>query len=133
MKPVPAQDGVSITFEAPRALLNQVDALARLDMRSRSSFLRRAIADAVLVPDDRWPGMWRVRNGDCLSDMVNLTRAKDAALYWARPRGLGGGEIVRWDRRETAPRARVSEFSPASVHSPIPVTKTLPAEEGLPA
>jgi hypothetical protein len=100
-------------------------------MRSRS--LRRAIADAVLVPDDRWPGMWRVRNGDCLSDMVNLTRAKDAALYWARPRGLGGGEIVRWDRRETAPRARVSEFSPASVHSPIPVTKTLPAEEGLPA
>ena len=94
-------------------------------MRSRSSFLRRAIADAVLVPDDRWPGMWRVRNGDCLSDMVNLTRAKDAALYWARPRGLGGEEIVRWDHRETPGAARVSEFSPASALSPIPTPEIL--------
>jgi len=80
-------------------------------MRSRSSFLRRAIADAVLVPDDRWPGMWRVRNGDCLSDMVNLTRAKDAALCWARPRGLGGEEIVRWDRRKSAVGAGYSAKS----------------------
>lgn len=34
-----------------------------------------------VVEDDRFPGMWRIRapNGE-LSDMVNLTRAKDAAL-----------------------------------------------------
>jgi hypothetical protein len=34
---------------------------------------------ASLVPDADWPGMWRVRIGEALSDMVNLTRAKDAA------------------------------------------------------
>ena len=32
-----------------------------------------------IVPDTRWPNMWRVRHGDQLSDMVNLTRARDAA------------------------------------------------------
>jgi hypothetical protein len=32
-----------------------------------------------LEPDANWPGMWRVRWRDgTLSDMVNLTRAKDA-------------------------------------------------------
>ena len=49
-----------------------------------------------------WPTMWRVHHGDRVSDMVNLVRAKDAAIAWARPRGLGGKEIVRWDDRETA-------------------------------
>ena len=28
-----------------------------------------------------------------VSDMVNLPRAKDAAVAWARPRGLGGGDV----------------------------------------
>jgi hypothetical protein len=65
-----------------------------------------------VVPDDRWPDMWRVRNGEYLSDAVNLTRAKDAALCWAHPRGLGGGGVVRWDRRETPPGHAWSEFSP---------------------
>jgi hypothetical protein len=34
-----------------------------------------------IVPDERYPQMWRVRcpNGS-LSDMVNRTRAKDAAM-----------------------------------------------------
>ena len=33
-----------------------------------------------VVPDDRYPGMWRVKSRDGeLSDMVNLSRAKDAA------------------------------------------------------
>jgi hypothetical protein len=33
-----------------------------------------------IVPDDHWPGMYRVRlPGGGLSDMVNLTRARDAA------------------------------------------------------
>jgi hypothetical protein len=35
---------------------------------------------ATIVPDSTWPGMWRVRMPDGhLTDMVNLTRAKDAA------------------------------------------------------
>jgi hypothetical protein len=33
-----------------------------------------------VVPDERYPGMYRVRLPDgSLSDMVNLARAKDAA------------------------------------------------------
>jgi hypothetical protein len=33
-----------------------------------------------IVPDAKYPGMWRVRRPDgSLSDMVNLTRARDAA------------------------------------------------------
>jgi hypothetical protein len=59
-----------------------------------------------VVPDGKWPTMWRVRMRDgCLTDMVNLTRAKDAAIAYARPRGLGSSEIVRWDRRETPSEA----------------------------
>jgi hypothetical protein len=35
--------------------------------------------DPRIVPDGRWPGMFRLRLPDgSLSDMVNLTRAKDA-------------------------------------------------------
>jgi hypothetical protein len=34
-----------------------------------------------VVPDPVWPGMWRIRFSDgAKSDMVNLSRAKDAAL-----------------------------------------------------
>jgi len=33
-----------------------------------------------VVPDTQWPGMWRIRFAHgSLSDMTNLTRAKDAA------------------------------------------------------
>jgi hypothetical protein len=54
-------------------------------------------------PDATWSNMWRVRMGGRLSDMGNLTRARDAAIAWARPRGLGSEEIAAWHRRETAP------------------------------
>ena len=60
-------------------------------------------AGVAVEPDPRWPNMWRVRVGDRLSDMGNLTRARDAAIAWARPRGLGSEEIAAWHRRETAP------------------------------
>ena len=33
-----------------------------------------------IVPEDRYPGMWRIRTQDgSLSDMVNRARARDAA------------------------------------------------------
>ena len=35
---------------------------------------------ATVEEDAKWPGMWRVRFGDKLSDMANLSRAKDAAI-----------------------------------------------------
>jgi len=48
--------------------------------RARSPLMR-------VVPEPRWPGMWRVRHADdALSDMVNLSRAKDAAMSLALAR-----------------------------------------------
>jgi hypothetical protein len=35
---------------------------------------------ATIEPDANWPKMWRVRFGGMLSDMANLSRAKDAAI-----------------------------------------------------
>jgi hypothetical protein len=32
------------------------------------------------IEPDAWPGMWRVRFGGRLSDMANISRAKDAAI-----------------------------------------------------
>jgi hypothetical protein len=60
----------------------------------------RRKTDVSLRPDPVWPRMWRVHDGDRVSDMVNISRAKDAAISWARPRGLGAGEVVHWHRRE---------------------------------
>jgi hypothetical protein len=34
-------------------------------------------------PDATYPGMWRINLRGRLSDMANLTRAKDAAITWA--------------------------------------------------
>jgi hypothetical protein len=64
-----------------------------------------------IKPDVVWPKMWRVHQGDRVSDMVNLTRAKDAAIGWARPRGLGRTEVVHWHRRETALAAASKRLS----------------------
>jgi hypothetical protein len=33
-----------------------------------------------VVPDAKWPGMWRAQLPGGLSDMANLTRARDGAL-----------------------------------------------------
>jgi hypothetical protein len=39
---------------------------------------------AAVKPDKDWPGLWRVHLPDGrITDMVNLTRAKDAALSLA--------------------------------------------------
>jgi hypothetical protein len=55
--------------------------------------------------------MWRIHAPDGrVSDMVNLSRAKDAARSWAFPRGIGGSEVVRWDYRETAREVCLSAF-----------------------
>ena len=50
--------------------------------------------------------MWRVRrSGEPPSDMVNLSRATDAAIAWARPRGLGGTETANWHWGHSGKRA----------------------------
>jgi len=43
---------------------------------------RRVVA--TIEPDSKWPGMWRVRRGGSISDLVNLSRAKDAAIAIAQ-------------------------------------------------
>ena len=53
-----------------------------------------------LVPDPIYPGMWRVQWPDGLSDMVNLSRAKDAIASYleAEERRLRGRRSPRNDR-----------------------------------
>jgi hypothetical protein len=65
-------------------------------------YIGKKFTGVTIRPDSEWPNMWRVHRGAQVSDMVNLTRAKDAAVAWARPRGLGGDEIICWiDAAET--------------------------------
>ena len=35
-----------------------------------------------VIPDSTYPNMWRICHRGRISDMVNLTRAKDAGLTW---------------------------------------------------
>jgi hypothetical protein len=56
---------------------------------------RRAVID--VVPDKRWPTMWRVKLGDQLSDMANITRAKDAAMATARKLNPKYHDTRLWD------------------------------------
>jgi len=65
-------------------------------------------------PDPVWPAMWRVHQGGRVSDMVNISRAKEAAISWARPRGLGASEVAHWRRRETRAEAGSGGFERAS-------------------
>jgi hypothetical protein len=69
---------------------------ARSDLRWDGLKLRlgRGRVVGTVVPDAKWPGMWRVSCGGKLSDMANLTRAKDAAksIALAELNGAGGDE-----------------------------------------
>ena len=49
---------------------------------------RRVLAS--IVPDARYPDMWRVRVDRKLSDLVNISRARDAARSLAMFRLNGG-------------------------------------------
>src|SRR5262245_15074550 len=57
---------------------------------------RRPVAH--VLPDPRWPGMWRVLADGRLSDIVNLSRAKDAAEAVAERGPPGRNRLrFRWD------------------------------------
>ena len=54
------------------------------DGRQLRLLSNRSLVLASIEPDQSWPGMWRVRLPDgYLTDMVNLSRAKDAAASLA--------------------------------------------------
>jgi hypothetical protein len=56
----------------------------RWDGRQLRTLSNRGRVLATIEPDLTWPRMWRVRLPDgCLTDMVNLSRAKDAAASLA--------------------------------------------------
>ena len=70
---------------------------------------RRTVA--TIEPDAEWPGLWRARIGDHLTDMTNRTRAKDAAQCIAASNLNGGRETQR------SPRIRDSDRAATSVHA----------------
>ncbi len=67
-------------------------------------------------PDAQWANMWRIHKRGFVSDMVNLSRAKDAAAVMA---GCDRSHPANWMRetapgtaacaRKTAPRARAHD------------------------
>jgi hypothetical protein len=75
--------------------------------------IRNRATEIELRPDHKYPTLWRIHaaNGQ-ISDMLNLARAKNAAVAWARSRGLSGSEIVQWkeNSRETTPAAGSGRF-----------------------
>jgi hypothetical protein len=83
-------------------------------------YVGNRLTDIAVIPDEGWPGMWRVWMPDeRVSDMVNLARAKDAgmaALARANGRGLRPGEVARWRTgggRNAAPYSALAGNSPA--------------------
>jgi hypothetical protein len=75
---------------------------------------------ARVVPDGRYPGMWRIAWGDgFLSDMVNLARAKDAGAVLAQ-RGPPARDVRRLHWKQERLESR-SEASPVrSFEPPLP-------------
>ena len=72
-------------------------------MKELTLYIGKKSTGVTVFADSEWPNMWRIRNREGrVSDMVNLSRAKDAAICWARPKGLGGAEVPKWHHRQTA-------------------------------
>jgi hypothetical protein len=59
---------------------------------------------AEVIPDNEYLGMWRIRWPDGqLSDMVNLSRAKDAACVLAmRNIDNGRSSLLHWTKEHSA-------------------------------
>ena len=103
--------GTSAKSDTPPTQARSADVHAALGLH-----IGRRKTGVTVCPDLEWPGMWRLHQGDRVSDMVNLARAKDAAITWAlagRNGGLGSEEVVHWKRRESPAEAPLSAFSPA--------------------
>jgi len=89
-------------FARPPRGLNLVEIAIMHFVTTILLHINRRSTSITVRPDNRYPSLWRVHSAGWVSDMLNLARAKDAAITWARPRGLGGKESVRWEVREMA-------------------------------
>jgi hypothetical protein len=80
----PSKDGAARLFgEIVMRVFNRDDLIWRSDGGGLAICFQRRVMLRIL-PDATWPKMWRVQHPDGrLSDMVNLTRAKDAAITLA--------------------------------------------------
>ena len=67
---------------------------------------------AKVAPDAKWPGMWRIHANGRISDMVNLSRAKDSAMSWAL------GKLNRKGQEETAAVPVPDASNPGQAPSP---------------
>lgn len=74
-------------------------------LRVEVLFIGGRRTDVTVERDHVYPKMFRVRQGDDLSDITNISRAKDAAISWVRPKGLGGDEVAHWRCHRQSRRA----------------------------
>ena len=72
-----------------------------------------------VVPDAKWPGMWRTKLPGGLSDMADLARARDAALDWsATPRCR---KVLQQNQRRFSAPASPVRLDRRGLPSPPPV------------
>jgi len=78
-------------------------------------YIGKTFTGITVVPDDRWPSMYRVHWPDQPpSVMVNLTRAKDAAMRWVARAGGAQGRSLNWkatERRAVRPPMRLNNHT----------------------
>ena len=84
---------------------------------------------AWVVPDERWPKMWRIHWPDgSISEMVNLSRAKDAAVVIClRSAASHDSRMFHWEpahRQEAIPGGpRALNGPPGVLQTPEPTTR----------
>jgi hypothetical protein len=87
VEPKTAAEGRPATIVA--STVRSVDIAPMISMgyeaqKSGRASLKMTFGGYTVVPDQEWPGMYRIRKPDGrLTDMVNLTRARDAARCFA--------------------------------------------------
>jgi hypothetical protein len=82
--PVKAPPARSLAFQAPTPSPTHATHFETLKTLQPEAFKWHSVT---IVPDSKYPGMWRVKRPDgSISDMVNLSRAKDAAAAEAGAR-----------------------------------------------
>jgi hypothetical protein len=73
-----------------------------------------------IVPDAQWPGMWRVKLPSGLSDMVNLTRARDGALGVAeRAESEKKTQQNQWTFSGRSSLVRLNRRTPSTTSRPL--------------
>ena len=85
-------------------------------LRAEELFIGGRRAGVTVEPDATYPSAWRVRRSNDLSDITNISRAKDAAIVWARPKGLGGSEVVHWRHRQSRAEASPMHRNERAAH-----------------